>query len=297
MSKKKKNKSHNSMSKKTSIGKAKDVFTSSLRFFLAYPISIIPLLLCWTVYASVILYMQYRFDWDYYSIQIAFFTVFLCYILFSIVYGIACLVLLEIVQQIETEEKTNLGRAVKDVIMHDAWKAGPILLVWAVVWFLLAVLEALFSKKKEKLGSTKLTARSAVGTLLGDGSSFSLSGVFFHALSKGIRMIVFLILPAIAWEDLGPVNAFRKGLYILGEVKKEFMVAYGMSGIFALTVMAVPGVIYYVDQKLTLNLPEPFWAAILIYMAFASSFSLMIEQLYVAKLYSRYMNGRKALRG
>ena len=108
-------------------------------------------------------------------------------------------------------------------------------------------------------------------------------------------MIVFLILPAIAWEDLGPVNAFRKGPYILGEVKKEFMVAYGMSGIFALTVMAVPGVIYYVDQKLTLNLPELFWVAVLIYMAFASSFSLTIEQLYVAKLYSRYMNRRKAL--
>jgi len=57
--------------------------------------------------------------------------------------------------------------------------------------------------------------------------------------------------------------------------------------------MLVPGIIYYVDSKMTLNLPEPFWVAVLIYMAFATSLSFMIEQLYVAELYLWYIRWEK----
>lgn len=106
-------------------------------------------------------------------------------------------------------------------------------------------------------------------------------------------MVVFLILPAIAWEDLSTSKAFAKGFKILGEEKKEFLVAYGITGIFTISVMLIPTIIYTINDKLSLNLPESFWIGVLVYMAFAASLSFLVEQLYVAELYFDYMKGEK----
>ena len=273
---------------KSSICDAKNIFLSSLRFFRTYPKSIFPLLFCWIIYASTILYMEYNFDWNKYSMQLNILIVFGIYVLFALSYGIACLIVLEIAQQVEQGEKPSFFNAVKDAMIKDLWKAIPIILLWAILWFILSLLAALFSKIRSTEKSD-LTAHSAVGTLLGDGKKFSLTSTFFHALSKGIRMVTFLIFPAIAWEDLGTAKAFRKGLHVLGEIKKDFLIAYGVTGLFFLMVMFVPALIFYIDSKLSLELPGFFWALVLIYMAFAMSLSFLVEQLYVAELYLWYM--------
>lgn len=271
------------------IGEAKEIFATTLRFFRVYPISLLPLLLCWGIYAATILYMEYYFDWNTYPQWINCLIVFGCIVAFCTIYGIACLILLELIQQIETGEKLCIGRATFDAFSRDFWKSLPLLLIWAILWFVLALLETLFSKRKEKETERELSARSAVGTLLGDGGSFGWSAAFFSALSKGIRMTVFLMLPAIAWENLGTLKSFKKGLKILKDVKESFVVAYGATGVFAALVMLIPGLIYYADAKLELNLPETVWYGVLIYMAFAASLSLLVEQLYMAQLYLWHM--------
>jgi len=271
----------------------REVLTTSLRFFRVHPISIVPLISCWCVYAATILYMEYFFDWEMYSGTINVLICFGCFFLFSMVYGIACLILLEMVKQIETGEKISLLRASRDAIFRDFWKACPILLIWAVIWFVLSLLSALLSKSKDKNETEEISAHSAVGTLLGSDETFSLTGAFFSALSKGVRMVTFLILPAIAWEDMGPIKALKKGLMVLKNTKGSFLVAYGTTGIFTMLVMVVPALIYGISEKMELTLPEPFWYVVLIYVAFASSLSFLVEQLYVAQLYLWHMSWEK----
>lgn len=87
------------------------------------------------------------------------------------------------VQQVKNGKKIKMGAAIKDAFLRDFWKALPVLLVWAVIWFLLNLLQVIFSKSKgNSKASGELTAHSAVGTLIGDGGSFGLSSLSFQAL-------------------------------------------------------------------------------------------------------------------
>ena len=267
----------------------REVVTSSLRFFRVHPISIVPLLLCWCVYATTILYMEYFFDWEMYSGTINVLICFGCFLLFSMVYGIACLILLEMVQQIEKGKKVSLLRASRDAIFRDFWKACPVLLTWAIIWFVLSLLSALFSRNKDKNGTKEISAHSAVGTLLGSDETVNSISAFFNVISKGVRMVTFLILPAIVWEDMGPIKAFKKGLVVLKNAKGSFLVDYGTTGLFAIFVLFVPALIFKINSDFELNLPESFWYVVLIYVAFASSLSFLVEQLYVAQLYLWHM--------
>lgn len=273
--------------KMETISSAKDIFTSSLRFFRVHPISLLPMLVCWSGYAAVILYVNYGYDWNSKTTTEAVIFAICCFLAYAIMFGVSNLILLEMIQQVESGKSISLGKAVIDAIFKDLWKALPLLLVWGIIWFVLAFISALLSRKGggDDREVENFSAKNAVGTLLGDKGGFRLSSAFFDALSKGIRMVVFLMLPAIAWEGYSPLKSFKKGLKILGDIKVHFIVAYGATAIFAALVLLAPAIIYMIDGKFDLQLPQPFWVAVLIYMAIASSLSLIVEQIYVAELY------------
>lgn len=161
-------------------------------------------------------------------------------------------------------------------------------------WFLLAVLDALLSSKDEDEDEAAgFSPKAAVGKLLGADQNFSLPGALLDALKKGLRMFVFLVMPAIAWEDLGPVAAVRKGRRTLRNTKGHFLAAYGLTELFWLVVMLPACVIYLLEDKLALGLPEPLWWIVLVYIACATTLTYLIEQLYVAQLYLWHMNWEK----
>jgi hypothetical protein len=87
--------------------------------------------------------------------------------------------------------------------------------------------------------------------------SFSLTQTFMRALKERVRLVVFLILPAIAWENMSFVEAAEKGLVVpkthLGEFARGYALTYA--------------------------------AAAVIYCGLAWSFSLYLEQMFVAQLY------------
>ena len=273
----------------------KDIFISTLKFFKKYPVCIVPLLICWCIYAWVILYSEYYFDWNKYNWQINFGIAFLCYIIFSFMYGFACLFILELMQQAETTGRVRPTKAFFDALLRDFWKALPILFIWALIWFLLMLLSAVSSSKSddEEEADEAFTARAAVGTLMGEGERISFSSAFLHVMSKIVRMVTFMILPIIAWEDDSPKKAYKKGLSILSDIKAEFAVAFGVTGVFTVILMFWPSILLSVDAKFHLNLPEPVWYAVLIYIAFAMSLSFLVEQLYMAELYLWYKEWKR----
>jgi len=267
---------------------SKDIFISTLKFFKKYPVCIVPLLICWCVYAWVIIYSEYYFDWNKYAWPINLGIVFSCYILFSLMYGFSCLFILELMQQAETAGKVIVVKAFFDALFRDFFKSLPLLFIWALIWFLLMLLSAIFSRDDKNDNDKELTAKAAVGTLMGEGDSISFSSSFFHALSKIVRMTTFMILPVIAWEDNSPRKAFKKGLSILADIKAEFTVAFGITGAFTTILLFGPSMLLLFVNKLDLVLPDQVWYVTLIYIACAMSLSFVVEQLYMAELYLWY---------
>ena len=271
------------------------VFRGALRCFRRFPCCILPLLLAWCGYAAVTLWLRFGADLSRYAAGQTLALAFSVYFLFSLLFGIACLILLELLQQLEHGRRPSLLRAVRDTLVRDLGKAFPILLVWAALWFLLALLDALLSSRDRK-EKESFSPKAAVGILTGAGRRPSRLQAGLAAAAKALRMFAFLVLPAVAWEDLGPVASVKKGVRTLRSQTGAFLAAYGLTELFALVVLLPPALLYALDDCLTLSLPDGLWWGLLLYVALASSLTFLVEQLYVAQLYLRALRRERGLK-
>lgn len=247
------------------------------------PSLLVPLLMCWALYAPIVLYFEFFFDWAQYPTSSVLLIVLGVITAFSLIIGVSCLVLLELIEQIENDESASILNAFWSVIKSSFLRALPILLVWAILWFIIHVIQAPFRRSSDK--GEKFSAQNAARTLANMDSSFSLSNAFFEALKKGLRMIVFLILPAIAWEELSPISATKKGLSILRAHKAEFATGFVLSEAVSIFTFLPAAIIFFVTDKFNIVLADGIWFGVIIYCAFAWSFSLYIEQMFAAELY------------
>jgi hypothetical protein len=166
----------------------------SIKIVRTYPALIVPLFVTWSFIALCVLVVRYTNTSSIVTLA-AFFAV-----IYSLV--LSCLLLLELMQQIETGSKLSLTQAIGSVIGKNALKAVPIALVWAVLWFILLLLTP--KKRKE---DTQASLNDAAATLSGANSPF---GLGLELLKKLLRMFFFLTLPAIAWEGKGPIGGFKR---------------------------------------------------------------------------------------
>lgn len=168
----------------------------SVRVFRRYPKLLLPLLFVWVIYAAIILYLEYWFAWDAYSSTQIMLIVLGVVAVFATLLTFSCLLLLELIQQLESGQHLSLQRAFTHTIVYNSVKTLPIILIWTVIWFILLIVQLLLSKDKETKRES-FTVANAARTLAGY-QHFSFSRAFFDALQKGVRMVAFLILPAIA---------------------------------------------------------------------------------------------------
>jgi hypothetical protein len=193
-----------------------------------------------------------------------------------------------------------LGRAVRDAISRDALRLAPLALVWAVVWFALVVVESLLARKRgDDVDDESLDAESAAEALAGDGG-FSLSAAFIRALEKGVRMVMFLVVPAIVWEDLGAVEAARRGIDILRENKGEFVRGYALTYV-ATFAAAVPAAFVILLGSSRHGTPvvafAPWvWEGLIVYLGLLWSLSIYLEQLFMAQIYLWHLQWEAAVR-
>ena len=212
------------------------------------------------------------------------------FIVFFIIWGFAfmltlsCSVLLELLQQKETGKTFNLFKSLGETLTKNILQILILSFIWAVIWFLLIILEAIFKKKKSSGDSDEETAENVAKTLAGadDVSPLSLT---FEALKKGIRMIVFLIIPAFAWENLGVGKSFKRGLSILRQRVTEFISGYTLSYLAAVIVFLPPSIMFYMNGELKIDFPQWSWVVCIIYIGFAWSYTIYLEQMFTATLY------------
>lgn len=255
----------------------------SVRVFKRYPKLLLPLLFVWVIYAAIILYMEYGFPWDGLSAGAVCMVALAVIAFFTFLLSFSCLLLLELIQQLESGQPLRMGGALTHTILYNLIKALPIIFIWTVIWFLLLMIQALLSRgKKEE--SRSFTAENAARTLAGY-QRFSFSRSFFEALEKAVRMVIFLILPAIAWENLSFLAATKKGFLILRENLYVFVSGYVLTGLAASIIYLPPTLLLYSADKFDLTLPTWLWIIAIIYLAFGWSYSIYLEQMFSAELY------------
>lgn len=269
-----------------------DLIFASFRVFGKYPLFIVPLFIVWIIYATIIIYFKFFFNWDNLSINMSILVVFLIIFCFTLLISFSCLVVLELIQQIETGNNLNLLTAFSETIKKDFIKIIPLALIWAVIWFILTIVEAILRKKKKSDTENDFTARNVASTLSGE-DEFSWSGFSIDLLQKGIRMIIFLILPAIAWEDMGFFKSIKRGFSVLRKNIMTFATGFTLTYLAAVIVFFPPAILLYVTGELEIALPDIVWFFVIIYIGIAWSYSLYLEQMFAAHLYLWHLRWEK----
>jgi hypothetical protein len=261
-------------------------FKSAIVFIFRKPILLIPLLLCWVIVAAIVLYIQY---WWVYPADsgLALLESFGFVLIMSYAICLANLMLLEIISQIEDNQKVSFGKALATTVSQDSLKVIPLAVFFAVVWFIIIVLKAL--KSKARRGRSSPSPRDAAQTLAGipgglSASPFSWLRLGLDLFEKLLRMSVFLALPAIAWENEGSFSAFKKAVYIIKEHPIQFLSEYGLT-LTAGIIMALPLVPIYIIDRSGGTFPNSVWYGVIFYEGIIWTLGIYLEQMTMALLY------------
>ena len=269
------------------------LIVQSMTAFQQYPYFILPILSVWLIYAPSVLYFRFYFNWHRHGVGDSLVIAFFIIAFFSLCILLACNVLLELIKQLD-DDAPSLTGAIGATFRKDLLNILPLALAWAFIWFALTLLEALLSREDdEDGGDAQLDAQSAAEAIANFGT-FSLSAAFLAALQKGVRMVVFLILPAIAWEDMNFVDASKKGLAVLKAHLGEFARGYALTWAAAMVVFLPPGILFLIGTRHhhlppLVHIPDGVWVATILYMGLAWSFCIYLEQMFVAQLYLWHM--------
>lgn len=275
------------------------LITHALRVFIAYPVFLVPIMLVWLAYAAGTLYLRYDFPWKQHGAGFDIGATFVCIFALSLLILLSFSAVLELIRQAEVGQP-SLIRAIGTVIGRDLLSVLPLAIVWAVIWLALTLIEVVLSNSnKNNHDDAAFSAQQAAMTLA-DYHNFSLSAAFIDALQKGVRMVMFLILPATAWEHLGFLKGTKKGLAVLRAHLGLFSTGYvftyaaGIAIFLPATIILMLGTGQHGNPPL-IHFPDYVWVATIIYMGFAWSLSLYFEQMYMAQLYLWHMTWERAV--
>ncbi|MFA6035426.1 MAG: hypothetical protein WC759_00520 [Candidatus Micrarchaeia archaeon] len=261
-----------------------EILKESVSVLFKYPVFAVPLLLVWALIAPTVLYFYFFFDAEGMRTDTLLGIVFVVIYFYSLLFTFSAMILLELMQQHETGRKLNLMGALSETLRKDIIGILVISLLWAIVWFALTVIQAMLSRKKKSGARPEPTPAEAAGVLSGtSGGGFSWLQLGIKMIQKLVRMGVYLVLPAIAWEDRGAWSAIKRGTDVLRGRIGEFMTAYAGSGV-AGTIVFLPASAAYVIGH-NANWPDYAWYIVIFYTACAWAFSMYLEQMSMALLF------------
>jgi hypothetical protein len=274
------------------------LFKQALRVLWRRPAFALPILIVWCVYAPLILISRYQIPWHAFSYWEGLGIVFLEIAFLSYVILAGCAVMLEMIRQLEFGQTLSVGQAFKRWVERDMIRMLPLALVWAMVWFILSVLQALTSKRDKDSDNRQASLEDAARSLANI-QEFSWSGVTLDALQKGGRMLVFLILVPMVWESAEFSAAVKKGFAALRGHIQDFIAGFGLTYattgiIFLPVIIVVEAGTPHKGSPPLYHFPPEVWVGVIIYIGLAWSLSMYLEQMFMANLYNLQMNWFKA---
>lgn len=268
-----------------------ELIKASVSALKKYPLMLIPMLLCWLLYAPIVVAAKYYIPWGSFTLPMQIAVAFALVLGLTTAFSLSAFILLELIHQIEMGRRPALTAALRQGL-DDLFRAFPIVLIWALAWFTLSVIAAIFRKGGQH-GDAQATPENIAKTL-GGGENISLAGGIIQALKKGVRMTVFIIYPALAWEEMGTSKAVRKGLSIAKSHLSEFATGFMLTELAALVVFTPPAILFLLSDLPGVDFPDLVWFTTILYCAFAFSFTLFLEQIFTAELYLWHLILEKA---
>ncbi|MCD6549181.1 hypothetical protein J7K41_00500 [Candidatus Micrarchaeota archaeon] len=255
------------------------------------PVLLLPLFFSWVIFALVVLYGRYYFP-DFHNVWLAVLYVYLLLTVISSAVLFSNTVLLELIQQMETGKKTSLIKALRETVTSDLIRVIPIALIWSFVWLIILILRALTRKRRGTRHEPSL--KDAAKTLSGmNANPVSWFGLGLDMLEKLVRMTVFTTLPAVTWENKGPVDAFKRGFEVIKRHPVQFLTSYSLT-LLAVAFVSLPLVPIYLLDKQGVELPSAVWLGVLIYAGVVWTLEVYLEQMAVAVLYLWHLKWLKA---
>ncbi len=278
----------------------KGVLMTSLDYFFKHPVTFVPISICWVFVAFIGIYVRYFCGWDHFSTALKFLVIYLEIIAFAFIISISGLVLLELMEQYENRGRASIFKAFYDCVTKDLIRALPTIIIWSLLWFIIEVIDLLITYMFRKIKHNsydeprryedRFSLENAALTLSGmeaqDGNYYAPSSLrmMIKLFKKGLRMVAFIVLAAIAWEKIKPVTAMKKGLAALNAGYSEFVKSFGLTWGFQASLM-IPLLFVLLPTMLGASFPDLLWIVIIIYIGFAQSLGMLVEQLSMAHLY------------
>jgi len=269
------------------------LFKDSIKVLFRYPILLFPIFVSWFLVSGIILYERYYMPFPR-SFRGALFVVFMTIFLITLIINVANIIMLELVEQIETSGKTRFFEALGSALFRDFLKVIPVSLIWSIIWFILLIIQILLSKSKKRSSSRpKPSLQDAAMTLGGANSGpFSWLKLGLNMFKKLVRMTIFMSLPGIAWENKGPFKSLSKSVDIIKKHPVEFLTEYSLTFTASL-LMAIPLIPILFAAKAGVSFPPIVWTIVLIYESIIWTLGIYLEQMSVGLLYMWHLKWEK----
>jgi hypothetical protein len=177
----------------------------------------------------------------------------------------------------------NIKEAIYDSLSKNIGHLIILSFIWSVTWFFLVLLKVIFSKKKNN-GTEEESAENIARTLAGS-DSFSWSTFTIDMLIQALRMVMFIIVPAFAWENKSFGKSFKRGMTIISARTSNFIEGFVISLGVQFILYLPPSIMFYLSNKGNIEFDEIWWYLCIVYIGFAWSFTLYVEQLFGAELF------------
>lgn len=252
---------------------------------LTHPAFAAPLFFSWGIYALLASYLVYLHPWEALGATLRVLTGLGAAFTVTLTLTAANHITLELIQQIEKGQPSSLIHAAWEVISWNMLHSLLIVLLWTPLWFIFTIIDITLGEDEDGSHADEHMIGPAVGVVGGDLRSFQFSRAFLRVLSKTMRLGVFLILPAIAWEQRGAIPGARRGLSVLRWHVAEFSTGLITSEIFAF-VLLFPLILFFsLVQGLELSLPQEGLPLGILYFTLTCSLIFYVEQIFAALLF------------
>ncbi len=254
------------------------ILWETMKIFIKFPIMILPVLIPSIISACATWYFEMYFDWDNIvtfegCLSLLFLVGFVC----IVTYSFGSLVMLEMIEQIETNKKLNFFSALFKAFNKDFFKAFPVMAAWAFLWFILDIIDILIWKITRK----------------------NKSNGFIEFAQLWIQMFAFYTYPAIVWENKDAFSAIKKSsknienqfFELLTGLLSVRVLACIVAFVYVIVVLIV--CYYFKGQNIKYSALD--LKNLLIFICFARAFIIYIQQMFVANLYMWNMKWERAV--
>ena len=251
-------------------GRSFKILTDGFKAFFKYPVLLIPVILhivlISLIMGGIFLYLQPYADMNAIPPDIAIYVVLTMCLLICSAYTICAFIMLEFIQQIETGEKICILKALYEAFVKNLIKGLPLIIIWTIISFIGKILKGKRSKE-----------------------------TFFGTC---IRLSMYCILPAIAWEDYGSIGAIKRGIKVLKKTYTEIFFSIVQTSVIGfLLILPIPIVVWMIFT-FSGNIQTCLIVIVLFigYAVFVGALCEYVGQMFAASLFIWYKKWEREVR-